>query len=190
MTTHADIPERVTVSVPKAAQQLGVCPVAVYRAIHRGQLPCIRLGHKVLIPKPAFDDFLKGGIHVRSVAPAAITGEQGSDVFDLTAVLDAITVHWLPVLSSSEFKILLLLVRESARSQHPPSATGPRIAIKFEQISERTALHSHAVVDSIRQLEERLIVSVERARRKPNIYTICLKTIMSGVSAGVEKIEG
>jgi excisionase family DNA binding protein len=39
-----------TVSVEIAAQLLGISRASAFRAVHRGQLPAIRLGRRIIIP--------------------------------------------------------------------------------------------------------------------------------------------
>jgi excisionase family DNA binding protein len=41
---------RPTVSVDIAAQLLGISRASAFRAVHRGQLPAIRLGRRIVIP--------------------------------------------------------------------------------------------------------------------------------------------
>jgi excisionase family DNA binding protein len=49
--THPDdIPEVATMSVPAAAALTGISPAAFYRAIHKGELPSIRVGRRLLVP--------------------------------------------------------------------------------------------------------------------------------------------
>jgi excisionase family DNA binding protein len=42
-------------SVTEVAQMLGLAPMTVYRAIHAGQLPAMKLGRRYLIPARALD---------------------------------------------------------------------------------------------------------------------------------------
>ena len=42
-------------SVTEVAQMLGLAPMTVYRAIHAGQLPAMKLGRRYLIPAHALD---------------------------------------------------------------------------------------------------------------------------------------
>ena len=44
-----------TISVPQAAALLGVSRGAVYKAARSGELPSIRLGRRVLVPRAALD---------------------------------------------------------------------------------------------------------------------------------------
>lgn len=43
-------PEVATMSVPAAAALVGISPSAFYRAIHRGELPALRIGGRLLVP--------------------------------------------------------------------------------------------------------------------------------------------
>ena len=43
--------ERQTVSIKEAAQQFGLHYEAVYRAVRKGEIPAIRIGGRILIPK-------------------------------------------------------------------------------------------------------------------------------------------
>ena len=45
-----DIPEVATMSVYAAAALIGISPAAFYRAIHKGELPGIRVGRRLLVP--------------------------------------------------------------------------------------------------------------------------------------------
>jgi excisionase family DNA binding protein len=55
-----DNPAR-TVSVPEAGRQLGVGRDAAYRAAALGQLPTIRIGRRLLVPRAALERLLAGG---------------------------------------------------------------------------------------------------------------------------------
>lgn len=66
MMKHTHIVGRA-LKVSEAAAELQVCPVVVYRAIERGDLPSIRLGRLVRIPRSAFEEFLKGSVSAQSV---------------------------------------------------------------------------------------------------------------------------
>lgn len=45
-----DTHEPATFSVPEAAALMGISPSAFYRAIHRGELPALRVGRRFLVP--------------------------------------------------------------------------------------------------------------------------------------------
>jgi excisionase family DNA binding protein len=49
--THPDdTPEVATMSVSAASAVVGISPAAFYRAIHKGELPSIRVGRRLLVP--------------------------------------------------------------------------------------------------------------------------------------------
>jgi excisionase family DNA binding protein len=43
--------EKQTVSIKEAAQQLGLGADALYRAVRNGEIPVIRIGGRILVPK-------------------------------------------------------------------------------------------------------------------------------------------
>jgi excisionase family DNA binding protein len=56
-----DMPEeRVTYSVEEAARRLGVGRNAAYEAAKRGDIPSIKIGKRILVPKVALDRMLSG----------------------------------------------------------------------------------------------------------------------------------
>ena len=52
--------ERLTFTVEEAAESLGISRAFAYEAVARGEIPCIRIGRRVLIPKIALDKLLEG----------------------------------------------------------------------------------------------------------------------------------
>jgi excisionase family DNA binding protein len=59
-----------TVTAAEAAKILGVAATTIYAAVKRGELPCVKLGDRVLIPKAALQRMLRqtkqagpGGAH-------------------------------------------------------------------------------------------------------------------------------
>ena len=52
--------ERKTYEVAEAGQMLGLGKNSAYRAIHRKEIPSIRIGGRLLVPKAAFDRMLQG----------------------------------------------------------------------------------------------------------------------------------
>ncbi len=64
----------LVLSVAKAAQSLGVSDDLVYELIERGQLPCLRLGRRKLIPRRAIE----------------LLVESAMDGFDPEAALDSL----------------------------------------------------------------------------------------------------
>ena len=56
----ADRPEqRLTMSVEEAAIALGISRTFAYEAVARGEIPCIRIGRRILIPKVALQRLLE-----------------------------------------------------------------------------------------------------------------------------------
>lgn len=52
--------ERQTVSIEEAATFLGVSRWLAYELVKRGELPTVRLGRRVLVPRAALDRMLEG----------------------------------------------------------------------------------------------------------------------------------
>lgn len=48
-------------SVEEAAIALGISRTCAYEAVARGEIPCIRIGRRILIPKVALEKLLAGG---------------------------------------------------------------------------------------------------------------------------------
>jgi excisionase family DNA binding protein len=53
-------PERRTMSVEEAAVALGIGRTTAYMAIRRGELPCLRIGRRVVVPRDAIERLLTG----------------------------------------------------------------------------------------------------------------------------------
>ena len=51
---------RATVTVPEAAEILGVGRNQAYEGVKNGQIPVIRIGHRLLVPMAALERMLKG----------------------------------------------------------------------------------------------------------------------------------
>jgi excisionase family DNA binding protein len=60
-------PERVTYSVETVAAMLGISRALAYQLVRSGDLPSIKLGRRVVVPRAAFLRLLDGG----PVDPAA-----------------------------------------------------------------------------------------------------------------------
>ncbi len=52
--------ERKVLTVPEAGEQLGLSRNSAYEAARRGDIPTIRIGKLLLVPKAAFDRLLSG----------------------------------------------------------------------------------------------------------------------------------
>lgn len=50
----------MTVTVDEAARALGIGRNTAYEAVRRGEIPSIRIGYRVLIPRAALERLLKG----------------------------------------------------------------------------------------------------------------------------------
>jgi excisionase family DNA binding protein len=53
-----DSTQRVAFSVQETADQLGVCPASVYRALKRGELEAVTLGGRRLVPRRSIEKLL------------------------------------------------------------------------------------------------------------------------------------
>lgn len=53
------VAEKLTLTVPEAAARLGIGKNLAYEAIQRGEIPSIRVGHRLLVPVAALDQMLK-----------------------------------------------------------------------------------------------------------------------------------
>ena len=51
---------RATVTVVEAAKRLGIGRNQAYEAAHRGEIPTIRIGKRILVPTAALDRLLDG----------------------------------------------------------------------------------------------------------------------------------
>lgn len=52
--------ERKTISVDEAAKRLGIGRNSAYEAAHRGELPVVKIGKRLLVPTAAFERLLAG----------------------------------------------------------------------------------------------------------------------------------
>jgi excisionase family DNA binding protein len=50
--------QAATLTVEQAGQTLGICRNAAYSAVKAGEIPSIRIGRRVLVPKVAFERML------------------------------------------------------------------------------------------------------------------------------------
>jgi len=53
--------QSVTMSVPEAGRLLGLSRNAAYEAAHRGEIPVLRFGRKLRVPRLALERLLQGG---------------------------------------------------------------------------------------------------------------------------------
>jgi excisionase family DNA binding protein len=54
-------PERLTLTVEEAAATLGISRAFAYAAVQRGEIPSIRIGRRVLVPRAALERMLEVG---------------------------------------------------------------------------------------------------------------------------------
>lgn len=59
---HSDIEKRLCITVPEAAEMLGISRNFAYELVKQGQLPVIRFGKRLLIPKVALERMLEKGV--------------------------------------------------------------------------------------------------------------------------------
>jgi len=60
--------ERQTLSVEDAARVLGLGRNSAYLAVKRGEIPVIRIGHRLVVPKAALERLLAQGRPTGDVA--------------------------------------------------------------------------------------------------------------------------
>ncbi len=56
----ADNSERKTLTVAEAAKELGLGKNAAYEGVRSGQIPSVRIGGRILVPRVALDRMLNG----------------------------------------------------------------------------------------------------------------------------------
>jgi excisionase family DNA binding protein len=52
--------QRLTLTVEEAAETLGISRAFAYEAVAAGDIPCIRIGRRILVPKAALEKMLEG----------------------------------------------------------------------------------------------------------------------------------
>lgn len=60
--------DRLTLSVEEAAELLGISRALAYELVRRGQLPRLRLGRRVVIPRKALEEFIEAVASPTAVA--------------------------------------------------------------------------------------------------------------------------
>lgn len=57
----SDLQHRVVLTVAEAGRLLGISRNSAYEAVRRGELPAVRIGRRLIVPKAALDRLLSGG---------------------------------------------------------------------------------------------------------------------------------
>jgi excisionase family DNA binding protein len=55
-------PRRLTLTVEEAAETLGISRAFAYESVRRGDIPSIRIGRRILVPKVALERMLDGDV--------------------------------------------------------------------------------------------------------------------------------
>ena len=63
---------RLTLTVEEARQMLGLSRGAMYQAVKSGQVPAIKIGRRLLIPKAAFEKMLSAASSTMSNGSARV----------------------------------------------------------------------------------------------------------------------
>ncbi len=64
-----EIQNRLVLTVPEAADLLGICRNAAYEAVRRGEIPSIRIGKRLVVPRMAFEELLRSGVNADNSDP-------------------------------------------------------------------------------------------------------------------------
>ncbi len=56
----ADSQERKTLTIEEAAKELGIGRNLAYEAAHTGEIPTVRIGRRLLVPRIALERMLRG----------------------------------------------------------------------------------------------------------------------------------
>jgi excisionase family DNA binding protein len=51
--------ERATLTITEAARRLGISKNGAYRAASKGEIPAIRIGKRLIVPRVAFEKMLE-----------------------------------------------------------------------------------------------------------------------------------
>jgi excisionase family DNA binding protein len=57
--------DRLTLNVPEAARLIGISRAHAYELIRLGRIPSLRLGHRIVIPYKALEEFLDTAVTAR-----------------------------------------------------------------------------------------------------------------------------
>ena len=59
---HADLEKRLCITVPEAAEMLGLSRNFAYELVKQGELPVVKFGKRLLIPRVALEKMLEKGV--------------------------------------------------------------------------------------------------------------------------------
>jgi excisionase family DNA binding protein len=62
LTAMGNMDRRLCVTVPEAAEMLGISRNFAYQLVREGKLPSIRFGKRILIPRAALEKMLENGV--------------------------------------------------------------------------------------------------------------------------------
>ena len=57
-----DLEKRLCITVPEVALMLGICRNFAYELVRRGEIPTIRFGKRILVPRIALEKILEKGM--------------------------------------------------------------------------------------------------------------------------------
>ena len=63
--------QNLTLTVEEAGKALGVSRMTAYAAVHSGQIPSIRIGRRLLVPRAAFERLLAGATAAEKIGAEA-----------------------------------------------------------------------------------------------------------------------
>jgi len=77
-------PDRLTLTVEEAGAALGISRASAYEGVRRGEIPAIRIGRRVLVPRVALDRLLQmaESVPIRTTEPSASSGASDSNEQD------------------------------------------------------------------------------------------------------------
>ena len=64
------MPERLTYTVPEIAELLGISRSSVYQCVHRGEIPPLVLGRRVVVARAALEALLTNFVDASGAGPS------------------------------------------------------------------------------------------------------------------------
>lgn len=98
-----------------------------------------------------------------------------------TAVANVVVDHWMQKLSGSEFKVLLLFIRDTIGQESKRAAQCLESELTIDQIGERTGLNRESVVIAVRGLERTGdgLILAERRHRTTTRYSLNIGAVLA-----------